>query len=139
VAGEQAIYKTLVASAAVTNIIATRVYGGGVAPRDAALPYATYQVVSDHDRQLSISGATGLVAKRIQLNCNTTAYTQTVDLAAATRKALHGFSGSAGTENVYEIEMENEVDVTVPEVEGADRYVYSKIQDFIVWLDEATS
>jgi hypothetical protein len=139
VAGEQAVYKLLVGSSNVTNIVSGRVYNGGVAPQKASLPYITLQVVGDHDRQLSISGATGLVAKRIQVNNATTAYTQTVDLAAASRKALHGKSGTAGDETVSEIMMDNELDATVPFVDGSDKYVYIKVQDCIVWVDEATS
>jgi len=138
VAGEQATYKVLAASAA-TNTVGTRIWGGGQAPEDSALPYITLQVVGDADRQPAINGATGLVAKRIQLNCVSTTYSQVVSLADATRIALHAYSGTGGSETVRGIFMENELDVTVPHTEGGDKYVYIKVQDFVVWVDEATS
>jgi hypothetical protein len=139
VAGEQAVYKLLAGSSNVTNEVGSRIYGGGVAPQDASLPYVTIQVVGDHDRQLSISGATGLAAKRIQVNCVAVNYNKTVDIASATRRTLHGASGAAGAETVRAISMDNELDVPVSRVEGGDKYLYVKVQDYIVWVDEATT
>jgi len=138
VAGEQATYKVLVASSNVTNTVGTRVYAGGMAPEDASLPYITFQVIGDADRQPAISGATGLVAKRIQLNLVATAYTQVHSLANSTRLALHCYSGTGGSETVHGIFMDNELDVTVPRVEGSDKYVFIKVQDYVVWVTEAT-
>jgi len=139
VAGEQATYKILVASSNVTNIVGSRVYGGGQAPEDASLPYVTFQVVGDADRTPVLTGKSPLVAKRIQVNCVTTSYATLVPLAEKVRLALHCYAGTIGTETVRGAFLENELDVTVPRVEGGDKYVFIKVQDYVVWCDEATS
>lgn len=138
-AGENATFKILSTSSDVTNLVAQRIYGGGQAPQDASFPYITFQVIGDPDRQPAITGATGLAAKRIQINSVTTSYATLVPLAEKVRIACHAFSGTAGTETVRGMFMDNELDVTVPRVDGGDKYVYIKVQDFVVWVDEATS
>lgn len=138
-AGEQATYKVLVASSGVTNIVSHRIYGGGLAPEDADPPYITYQVVGDADRQPNIKGATGVVAKRVQVNCVSASYTQCTQIADKARVALHCYYGTGGAETVHGIFMENEIDVQVPRVEGSDTYIFIKVQDYVVWVNEATS
>ena len=136
-AGEQATYKVLSTSSGVTNIVSNRVFGGGQAPEDEVFPYVTYEVIGIADRTPSIAGSTGLVAKRIQVNCVTTSYTQTTNLADRVTVALHAFSGAAGAETVRGIFVEDELDVTVPLVKGGDKYAYIKVLPCVVWVDEA--
>ncbi len=138
-AGEQATYKVLSANTNVTAIVSTRIWAGGQAPEDSALPYITYEVVGIADRQPAITGMTGLVAKRIQVNCVSTAYTQATQLVDKVTIALNTYSGTGGAETVRGIFVEDELDVTVPLVEGGDKYAYIKVLPCVVWVDEATS
>lgn len=138
-AGEQAVYKVLAANSGVTNIVSNRIWGGGQAPLESAYPYVTLQVLGIADRTPAITGPTGLVGKRMQVNCVTTSYTQATQLADRVTVALNTYSGTGGTETVRGIFVEDELDVTVPRIEGSDKHLYVKLLPSVLWVDEATS
>jgi len=69
--------------------------GGGFfakAPKDQALPLWTFISASD-TQPYTLSGATGLVTRRLQINCDGAAAADCIRLAKAIDDVLSGFSG----------------------------------------------
>lgn len=75
----------------------------------ATLPAITYQRISG-PREYMLSGPTGRVRPRFQVDCWAGSYSIVKDLASKVRSALNGLNGSMGDDTVHGIELESERD-----------------------------
>ena len=89
---EKAIYSILSSTPAVTGIVASNIFPVFVPqPGNDNLPAITYQQISGI-RDHVMTGPTGLVEARFQINCWSKTYKETEDLANAVRTTLDGYS-----------------------------------------------
>jgi hypothetical protein len=122
---EQALLTELLNQAALTNIIADRLYYVK-APQDVEEPYIVFFKVSS-PREHSLTGASGLATARFQFSIFSMTYLEAKQIAGHIQLALQGMNkviGGAG--GVYaNILYDNEIDLTEDEV-------YHVAQEFIV-------
>lgn len=133
---KQALYQHLTADAEVAAIVSNRVYPG-VAPKDAPLPYITYQrISSQHERHMT--GRAGVAHPRMQINCWSSSGITLETLVNEVRLALDRFAGAMGTValNVLGAYLENIRDDQLLQA-GASETVYHKASmEFIIWHAE---
>lgn len=136
---EAATYTVLSGDAGVSALVASRIYPVR-APQDATFPYVTFQLVSEADRLQSLAHAiSGLVAKRMQVDCFSETYAECKSLADAVRLALDRYNGTSGGDTIQGSHLESQFDDFEPVQGGAEKDVYRIIMDFVMWLQESTS
>lgn len=133
---EQALHAFLKANAALLALVGTRIYPV-MLPQKPTLPALTYQTISTVPDYV-LAGPSGLVAKRVQINCWATrewaapGYTDAQNIATAVRNALDGYSGIwPGGVEIVRAKRDNQHDDFEPEG------MYDRtILDFIVHYHE---
>lgn len=106
---DTAIYTVLSGDSGVSNLVGTRIYPL-YAPQEPTLPYLVFRRVSIVNRDLTQSGVSGLARSRFQIDSYADDPLEAKQLAAAVRSALHGYSGTVGSEEILKSESVNEID-----------------------------
>jgi len=88
---ETTLYATINDDAAVTALVADRIYPM-IAPDGAATPYVTYQVIATEAHNI-INGAPGTERKVIQVNCISNTYANAKAIAEAVKAAINSSIG----------------------------------------------
>ena len=105
---EAALRSQLVANAAVTAIVGSRVYPL-LAPSDAALPFVTWRR-SGIVRQHSLAGPVGSPTVSVEFQLYAETYNAVRDLADKARQVLDGWGGTVDTVEVKHVSLEQEYD-----------------------------
>ena len=142
---ETAFRQHLADSTPLTALVSTRIVPLRGSTKEAA-PYIVYQVIS----RVSVhhatnpdgtTGASGLAQTRVQVRSVADTTLDATALANAVRNRIQGYRGVLGSgANQLRCEyctMENEFDDEPFQLEGSERYVYSRIQDFSIWHPES--
>jgi hypothetical protein len=132
---EQVCRAALVANAAVTALVGTRVYPV-LAPATAAIPFVTYRR-SGVQRQHALSGPIGTPTVLLTLDMYAETYEAVRDLADKTRLCLDGY-GTAETDStvVKNVSLDNESDGFVQLAGGDTPPVYSVSQTYsVIWQE----
>ena len=131
---EQALYTLMSNDSTLGGYVSTRIYPS-IVPQGAAMPAITYQQISGM-RDDVMTGPTGLVESRFQINCWAETYKETRILSNAVENVFDGFDGTANNVVIQCIHLVDEGDM--PQISpGADVLKrYGKRLDFIVWFKE---
>jgi len=132
---EQVCRAALVANAAVTALVGTRVYPV-LAPATAAIPFVTYRR-SGVQRQHALSGPIGTPTVLLTLDMYAETYEAVRDLADKTRLCLDGY-GTAETDSIVvkNVSLDNESDGFVQLAGGDTPPVYSVSQTYsVIWQE----
>ena len=125
---EQGLRAALLADAAVSGLVAKRVYPH-VLPQKPRLPAMTYSRVAA-PRDVTTSGPDGTVRVRVQLDCWAQTYAEAWGLANAVRKALQGLRDDA----LLGVFMDAEREMHEPGLG-----LYRVVQDWGAWGVEETA
>lgn len=133
---EEALYAFLKGQGAVSALLGQRIYPV-MLPQNPVMPALTYQIISRVPDYV-LAGPSGLVAKRVQVNCwasrefSANGYITALNVAAAVRVAMDGYSGIwPGGFEILRSKLDNQHDDFEPEGQY-DR----TILDFIVHYHE---
>lgn len=131
---EAAIRSALVADAAVTAIIGSKVYPV-LAPATADLPFVTWRRISVQ-RQQSLAGPIGMPTVLLSVDLFAETYEGVRELADAVRKCLDGWGGTVDTVRVANVSLTNEADGFVTLAGGDLPPVYTVQLTFsILWQE----
>lgn len=138
-----AMYAELLADGDVNGVVAGKIYKQR-ALTDAALPYIVLHIISS-DHIQNMEGGSGLVSRRMQINCYHTSYELAWVLAEHVRDALQTFAGTLGTGGntavVQSIELDGEADIDIEPASGPQRGSQSAPngvrQDYLIWHTES--
>lgn len=131
---EAVLRSALVASTAVTSVIASRIYPV-LAPASAALPFVTWRR-SGIERAQTLTGPAGLPRVSVEYSIYGTTYEQARSVADAMRLVLDGYGGTADNTTVKQTSLEDESDDFVT-LAGADLPpVYQVTQRYDLWWSE---
>lgn len=106
-----------------------RLYPAGGAPDDARSPYVTYRKVSGPRDQTH--GGSSLAHPRVQLSCWSDDYLEAKRIARVIGDAVNGYRGAMGGISRAAAEVDNEVDLFVPEEKR-----HQVIVDVLLWHAE---
>lgn len=128
---EKAIVSILSNASAVTGIVGSRIFPLFVPqPAKDNLPAITYQQISG-PRDHVMSGPTGLVNARFQINCWSKTYKGLREFANAVRTTLDGYSGTVlGTVIQNNVKLLDEGDVPSIKPENEELSSFGKRLDF---------
>ena len=126
-----ALYKQLSTATLTTQLGSTAIYPV-VAPQGKALPYVTYQQISEVRIHAMLSDP-GIQSCRYRFSFWSTSHKQVKRLADKGREVLQDFSGNlGGTVAVQRIFFDNEVDMHAIDLQTKE-VTYRTDQDYIVW------
>jgi len=98
----------LAADATLTGLVGTRIYPG-VRPQGSALPAVVFLMISSLP-DYHLGGPSGLESERVQIDCYGATYAAAMEVAAAVKAKLSGFSGDQGSTSFRAIFVEGERD-----------------------------
>lgn len=127
---ELAIHAKLAATAAVTNLVSTRIYLVNL-PQSPSYPAVTIARVSGV-REHNLSGPSGLARPRISISGWGTYYNAAKNVAEAIRQTLDGFSGTVSGVDIQSVHLENEIDLYEDEPE-----VFRTMTDYFIQHQES--
>lgn len=128
---QSAVFSRLVGNAGVSAVADARIYPL-VAPQGAAMPYATYQLIS----RVPVNGIGGPVGTEMtlaQVNCIADSYAAARSLAAAVKAAMEGWSHSGASPPISMVTLESEQDDGDDPIDGSESGIYRVIQDYEIW------
>ena len=131
---EQALYTLMSNDSTLGGYVGTRIYPS-IVPQGAAIPAITYQQISGF-RDNVMTGPTGLVESRFQINCWAETYRETRILSNAVENILDGFVGTVEKVTIQAIFCVDEGDM--PQISPGANVLkrHGKRLDFIVWFEE---
>lgn len=128
------LHAKLTATTAVTDIVGQRVYPIKVT-QGTALPYITYQTISDVSINHS-TGATETNSTRIQVDCWAATYDVARTLAKAVKEALKNWTDAAGDPAISSSHYDAGSDAPEDVLPGEDRLAAFRVrQDYILWYN----
>lgn len=133
---KQALFQVLRDDAPVGAIVVDRIYPG-IAPRDAALPFITYQRISStHERHMT--ARSGVAHPRMEINCWSASGITLDDLVNKVRLKLDRFAGPMGTIalQVFGAYLDNIRDDQVIPDDGSEQVHHRASMEFIIWHAE---
>ncbi len=126
---ETRLYAKLVATTAVTDIVVTRIFPIR-SPQGAALPYVTYQTITDEPVNDS-AGTTTSGVIRVQVDLWAETYIGVKALAAAVQAALNGWAtNDAILPAIAMSHLLSSVDLAEPSDPGQDATTFRVSQDY---------
>lgn len=135
---EKAIVYLLSNDAGVNALVGSRIFPVFV-PAKQPLPAITYQQISG-PRDNIMSGASGLVSTRFQINCWAKKYQGAAELADVVREALSpkddGYPKTVAEVRVEAVMLFNENDVPALYGDNEEMNGFGKMLDFNIWFQE---
>jgi len=135
---EKAIVYLLSNDAGVNALVGSRIFPVFV-PAKQSLPAITYQQISG-PRDNIMSGASGLVSTRFQINCWAKKYQGAAELADVVREALSpkddGYPKTVAEVRVEAVMLFNENDVPALYGDNEEMNGFGKMLDFNIWFQE---
>lgn len=129
---EEAFVGLLLADSGVASALATRVWWGRAPQSKAALPYCVVTRISGR-RDNHMTGPSGLVESRIQINCYADTYTSAKTAARAVQAAVNGYRGTFAGKQFQGAFIDGERDLPNESEAGAARFAVSF--DLRIWHD----
>jgi len=127
---EKAIVSILSNASAVTDIVGTHIFPIFIPqPAKDNLPAVTYQQISG-PRNHVMSGPTGLVSARFQINCWSKTYKGLREFANAVRTTLDGYTGTIFGMWIQSVTLLDEGDVPSIKAENEQLSSFGKRLDF---------
>ena len=126
---EESLIALLLASTGVSDLVSARVNWNRIAP-PAGSPYVILRRISGV-RYYKMSGTTGLVESRVQVDCYGSTYASAKAVARAVEAVLSGYSGTQGATTFDGIFLIAERDLIDDDESPADLHGVSL--DFMVW------
>lgn len=120
----------------ITVLTGKRIRPGRLSQGDAnsaSIRFASISSPSVHD----LSGPSGIVPERIQIDCYSPDYAEVKKLAELVRLAMYGFVGNYGDDHVTSVTLDNASDSTEKIADASDQYRERVRQDWLVWHTEA--
>jgi hypothetical protein len=131
---EKAIRSILIDDGDVGALVGDRVFP--IVRRDgSALPAIVYQQISGVRDQM-LSGPSGFVEARFQINCWAETYEGADELAEAVRGALDGYNGTKESVVIQCVHLLDEGDMPSLIADNESFNFHGKRLDFMVWFDE---
>ncbi len=128
------LHAKLTATTAVTDIVGQKVFPIK-AMQSTALPYITYQTISDN----SINHATGATETnntRIQVDCWAATYDEARTLGKAVKEALKNWTDLAGDPAISSSHYDGGSDAPEPILPGQDKLDAHRVrQDYLLWYN----
>lgn len=123
----------LISQATVQSVVAGRIYPLRL-PQNPTFPAVTYTNIMS-ERPETMTGGTGLVRSRLQVDSWGQTKEAAEDLAARIRKVLQGFRGAFGSGatlvNVQAVHYVSDFEMYDPDVNN-----YRVIKDYHIWFEE---
>jgi len=130
----KAIYSLLSHNSSITDLVGTKIYPL-IRDQKDGLPAITYQVISGI-RENDLSGPTGLVEGRLQINCFASTVLGAENLAKVVREALSGLTGGAEGIRIECMLLEDQSDLPTFAADNEEMNVYAQMMDFYVLYKE---
>lgn len=105
------------------------------APQSESLPYTLVTEVSASEVS-SMSGPSGLVYPRVQVDCYAYSQCEASEAAAEVKRQLDGFRGDMVGTKVQGCHWVDRRSLDEPTTASDDRAVFRVMQQFIVWYEE---
>lgn len=121
----------LKADAALSPLVGARIYADAF-PKDPTYPAIVYQLISRND-DYTQDGPSGLVDRRIQIDCYAAGKVAVIDLSDKVIASLNGYRGVMGGTAVRGVFLDNERDQFPQDLLSAGKRPYRRILDFIIW------
>lgn len=127
------LQKRVISDKRITTMISDRIRPSVLKQGDA-LPAIRYKTVfAENDYHLG--GASGSAQTRVQFDCCSESYAESLRLSELVTDILDGFAGYLGTNDavhVYDCTIDNEWDTEEPATEGGNQVRYVRKTDFLV-------
>jgi len=125
----EAAIRSILINDATVKAITTRCYPVTL-PQSPTYPLILYTKITGM-RDHHLRGPSGHAHPRLQIESWSKSYSEAKTLAAAIRKALDGYSGTASSTKIGSCLIESERDIYESEIE-----VYRIVQDYFTWHEE---
>ena len=125
----EAAIRSILINDATVKAITTRCYPVTI-PQSPTYPLILYTKITGM-RDHHLQGPSGHAHPRLQIESWSKSYSEAKTLAAAIRKALDGYSGTASGTVIRSCLIESERDIYESEIE-----VYRIVQDWFTWHEE---
>ncbi len=133
---EDDLLQYLLSQGEIRALTGTRIRPGALLHGDANQASIRMAMVSSPSVH-GLGGPSGIVGKRIQLDCYSLDYGECKTLAELVRLAMYDFPGPHGDENVRSVQLDNQSDSTEKIDDGSDDIRFRVRQDWLVWHTEA--
>jgi len=131
----KAIRTRLAADAAVAADVGTRIFPRAM-PQDATLPAIVYQLVSSTSDD-AIGGAAGMATALLQVDVYADTHLAANNTGEDIRAALHGFTGTIGSETIRGLQLQNKMELYQVPNDGGDDGVYRVTLDWSITHTES--
>jgi|TARA_R100001086_G_scaffold238110_2_gene162635 hypothetical protein len=134
---EKSVYDKLAATAAVTNLVSTKIFFMA-ADQGTALPYITILRVSTN-APLTSDGPTNIKTTNVtdQIDIWGPSYPSVKEIADAVRDALFGWTDTGADPTVGGSQLTGERDLLEPPIDGKRIPVFRVSMDFSVWFADS--
>jgi len=106
----EAVYDRLKDDADIAELVGARIFPQRAA-QGVVLPCIVYQRVGTSNRFLHHTGTTRAALSRFQIDCWAKTPTKALEIAEAVMTIFHGWTGIAGSEEIYYSQVTNTQDV----------------------------
>lgn len=130
---EEALRSILLGDAGVSAQVGTRVAWGRRPQSDATLPAIVLHKITGI-RDYVMSGASGMVESRVQVDCYGTTYAAAKQAARAVMTAVNSYSGTVSGTVFQRISIDGERDTN--EADTAGNNLHRTSIDLMIWHDE---
>jgi hypothetical protein len=124
---EEALVAHLGSYGPLVALIGDRLYPSTL-PQEVAWPAVTYQFISDLRGYTHTSGDDHLPTERVQIDCWSPDYLTTVQVSAAVKAALSGFTGTMGDVSVPFAWLDNTTELYEPDTQLHHRAIDVMLQ-----------
>lgn len=132
-----AIRALLLANSGVAAIVGDRIAWGAL-PRGTAYPAIALHLISG-PRHYAMSGPSGLVQSRVQVDCCTESPAAADALARVVRRALDGIRTTVGGVMIQGAFLDTEADRRDEEPQPPSEVHHDVLQDYLIWHTEDVS
>ena len=136
---ESALYTELIDHAALLTLVSNRVYQE-IAPTNAALPYITWQIISDIPTGHLVAES-GIAKKMVQFDCFAATDASCNAVEDALRDAIDGLAAATmgtGVETIYlrSCRKHNSFQRMIPPSDGSQKAIYRRMAEYSFWHTE---
>lgn len=120
----------LTGESTISAIVGSRVYVSK-APQSAVLPYIIITQMSSNENQ-TIDGSTGLRFVDFDIDCKADRSVESETLGNAVRTFIDDYTGTAGSETVKAVLLNDESTQYEPPTDGSDTGIYTTLLDVTI-------
>jgi hypothetical protein len=108
----------------------------GVAPASASYPFASFQLISESDRFVTLNGPSGMGHPRIQVDCYARTFREAKELSETIREAIDGYRGTQAGVVISSCIKVSETYLPEPERSDTDTLLHRISTDYSVIFEE---